>query len=444
MTDRPAEPGPTGTRVSRRRALAGGAATFTFGLAGNAADAFAAKPTKRPKMAALVTEYRKYSHGQNIVDRFLEGYGWENGWHRPEMDVVSLYVDQFPQSDLSRERVARYPHLKLYPTIAEALTQGSDQLAVDGVLLIAEHGQYPKNAKGQTLWPRYEFFRQTVDVFRASRRSVPLFCDKHLSWKWEWALEMVDTSRELGFPMFAGSSLPVCRRIPSVDMPWGAEVEEIVSVGVGGIDGYDIHSLEAMQCLVERRRGGETGVRWIEALRGDRFWQAQGAGSWEAGGWDPALFEACLCRSQSLTPADESHRHTYPRAEDLPRLVAQPPVAYRFEYVDGLRASMLLMEGLVHDITAAVRLKNRRDPFSLLFYLGSGHHMQPNFFNPLTRHIERMIMTGKPPYPIERTLLTTGLTAAGIGSLWRDQKRIETPHLAIKYQAGRASTFRST
>ena len=305
MNDRPVESAPSGKKISRRRALAAGASTVVAALAADTSTAFSAQPAKRPKIAALVTEYRKYSHGQNIIDRFLGGYGWESHWHRPEMDVVSLYVDQFPESDLSRERVARHPHLKMYPTIAEALTQGGSRLAVDGVLLIAEHGRYPKNEKGQTLWPRYEFFQETVDVFRASGRSVPVFCDKHLSWKWEWALKMVETSRELGFPMFAGSSLPVCRRIPSLDMPCGAEVEEIVSVGVGGVDGYDIHSLEAMQCLVERRRGGETGVVWIEALRGDRFWHALGSGSWDAGGWDPTLFEACLCRSHSLTPADK-------------------------------------------------------------------------------------------------------------------------------------------
>ena len=192
--------------------------------------------TRRPRIAALVTEYRKYSHGQNIVDRLMGGYGWESSWHYPELDVVSLYVDQFPESDLSRERVARYSDLEIYPTITEALILGRDQLAVDGVLLIAEHGQYPKNEQGQTLYPRYEFFREIADVFRHSGRSVPLFCDKHLSWNWEWAREMVATSRQLGFPLMAGSSVPVSRRIPSIDLPWGAEIEEIVGVGVGGID----------------------------------------------------------------------------------------------------------------------------------------------------------------------------------------------------------------
>ncbi len=447
----PSSPPAATASFSRRRLLAAGAAGLAGSVGGalstfgTARPASAAPAATRPQIAALVTEYRKYSHGQNIVDRFLGGYGWESGWRHPEMDVVALYVDQFPESDLSRERVARYPGLKLYPSIEAALTQGGKRLAVDGVLLIAEHGRYPKNEKGQTLWPRYEFFRQTVDVFRASRRSVPLFCDKHLSWKWEWAKEMVDTSHELGFPMFAGSSLPVCRRIPSIDLPWGAEVEEIVSVGVGGIDGYDIHSLEAMQCLVERRRGGETGVVWIEALRGDRVWEAMRAGSFAQGGWDPRLFEACLCRSLTLKPADETRRHTYPTPEEIPHLVDSPPVAYRFEYADGLRATMLLVEGLVGDITAAARLKGERDPFSVLFYLGAGHGTQPNFFNPLSLHMENLIATGKSPYPVERTLLTTGLTAAGVESLWRGQKRMETPHLAaVQYQVGKESTFRRT
>lgn len=399
---------------------------------------------KRPKIAALISEYRRYSHGQNIVDRFLGGYGWESRWHHPEMDVVSLYVDQFPESDLSRERVERYPDLTMYPTIAEALTQGGSQLAVDGVLLIAEHGDYPTTEKGQTLYPRYEFFQEMVEVFRSSGKSVPVFCDKHLSYDWDKALEMVETSRELGFPFMAGSSLPVCRRIPSIDLPWGAEVEEIVSVGVGGIDGYDIHSLEAMQCLAERRRGGETGVVSLQAWRGDHIWEALAAGSWEDGGFDPRLFEACLCRSLNLKPADESNRHTYPEPEELPQLVGSLPVAYRFEYADGLRATMILAEGLVQDITVAARLKDQPDPLSLLYYLGGGHEMQPNFFNPLCHHIEHLIATGQPPYPIERTLLTTGLTAAGVESLWQDQKLLDTPHLAINYQVGVESTFRRT
>ena len=393
----------------------------------------------RPRVAALVSEYRKYSHGQNIIDRLIGGYGWETRWHRPELDVVSLYVDQFPESDLSHERVERHPNLVIYPTIADALTLGGDQLAVDGVLIIAEHGNYPLNEKGQTLYPRYEFFQQTVEVFRNSGRSAPVFLDKHLSWNWEWAREMVDTSYELDFPFMAGSSLPVCRRVPSVDLPHGAEVEEMVVVGIGGIDSYCIHSLEGMQALAERRQGGETGVVSVQGLRGDSAWRAL-----DDGVWDPALFEACLCRSLTLTPADESNRHTYPTREELPQILTNDPIVYCIEYADGMRATMLLMESLVRDITVAARIKDRADPFSLLFYLGAGHHMQPNFFNPLCQHIENLIINGQTPYPIERTLLTTGMTASGVESLFQSEKKLATPHLDIHYQVGPEPIFRRT
>jgi hypothetical protein len=63
-----------------------------------------------------------------------------------------------------------------------------------------------------------------------------------------------------------------------------------------------------------------------------------------------------------------------------------------------------------------------------------------NFFSPLVNNMEKMFLTGKPTYPVERTLLTTGLTAAGIESLYRKQ-RYETPHLKIAYQPTKESTY---
>ncbi len=217
-----------------------------------------ANPT-RPKLAAIVTTYFKYSHAQHIVDRFLDGYGWNGAYHMPPMDLVSLYVDQVGDNDLSRERGKRHPSLKLCSSIAEALTLGASKLAVDGVVIVGEHGRYPRNEKGQTEYPRYQFFTQMVKVFRDSSRSVPVFSDKHLSWNWDWAREMYDTSRRMGFPFMAGSSLPVTWRTPQVEMPLGARISEAMCVAYGGVDSYDFHALETVQSMVERRRGGETG-----------------------------------------------------------------------------------------------------------------------------------------------------------------------------------------
>ena len=390
------------------------------------------------KIAAVVTEYRKYSHAQHIVDRFLYGYGWNGRHHRPEMQVVSMYTDQVPESDLSRDREREFDQLKIFPTVAEALTLGGDSLAVDGVLLIGEHGDYPTNQKGQRLYPRYELFQQIAAVFRDSHRSVPVFNDKHLSWNWKWAEEMVATSRELDFPLLAGSSLPVARRLPELEIPREAKVDEAMSVALGSPDSYDFHALEVIQAMVERRSGGETGVVSMHALKGDAVWDAMETGSWDAGGWNPKLFEACLSRSHQLQSTRDSFSHCFPSIDDL-RQKRRNAVAYRFQYADGLKATMLLADGLVNDFTFAAQIHSQPKPVSTLMFLP--YYDLQNFFSPQVNHIERLFATGQPSYPIERTLLTTGLTAAGVDSLFRGQRRIMTPHLRLAYQPAKASTY---
>ncbi len=391
----------------------------------------------RPKIAAITTRYFKYSHTQHIVDRFLDGYGWNGTYHYPQMDLVSLYVDQVGPNDLSRERAKRHPSMKIYPTIAEALTLGGGKLAVDAVVLVGEHGNYPKNEKGQTKYPRYEFFSGITDVFRSSGRSVPLFNDKHLSWNWEWARKMYDTSREMGFPFMAGSSLPVTWRIPSVEMPLGSRIREALCVCYGGVDSYDFHGLETIQCMVERRQGGENGVKWIQAFRGPEFWKAL-----EAGVWPRELMNAALCRSHTLTPARPGFNDVFPSVADMTRLV-KDPVAYRYEHTDGLKCTMLLMHGLVRDFNFAAYVEGQRGPWSTQMYLPmpDGRTTLASFFSPLVNHVEKMFLTGKAQYPIERTLLTTGLTAAGMDSLYQKGAKVPTPHLAIKYQPTKESTF---
>jgi hypothetical protein len=393
--------------------------------------------TSRPRLAAITTRFFKYSHTQHIVDRFLDGYGWNGAHHLPEMDLVSLYVDQVAEDDLSHERAARHPAMKIHPTIAEALTLGTGKLAVDGVVLVGEHGTYPKNEKGQTKYPRFEFFEQIVDVFRQSGRSVPVFNDKHLSWNWEWARKMYDTSREMGFPLMAGSSLPVTWRTPSVEMPLNSKIREALCVCYGGVDSYDFHGLETIQCMVERRQGGETGVKWVQAYRGAAFWEAL-----RAGVWPRELMDSALCRSHTLVPALQGFNDIFPGVEDMQRLV-KDPVAYRYEHTDGLKCTMLLLNGLIRDFNFAAFVEGRRRPWSTQMYLPmpDGRTTLASFFSPLVNYAEQMYLTGKTAYPVERTLLTTGLTAAGVESLFRKGAKVETPHLAIQYQPAQGSTY---
>ena len=51
------------------------------------------------------------------------------------------------------------------------------------------------------------------------------------------------------------------------------------------------------------------------------------------------------------------------------------------------------------------------------------------------------MITGKVPYPAERTLLTSGMTLAAVQSLHQGQIPIETPEMDVRYSVGPESTF---
>ncbi len=400
-----------------------------LGAAAAAGLAAGAEEKPRKKLAIVTTEWRFRSHAWHMGERFLGGYPIKGRWHKPALDVVSAYVDQFPKNDLSRQR-AKESGFTIHKSIAEALRCGGDKLAVDAVLIIGEHGDYPDNDIGQKKYPRYEFFKACVEVFKKDGRSIPMFNDKHLSWRWEWAKEMADTSRTMGFPYLAGSSLPVTWRMPAIDVPLGARMEEAMCVALGRVDSYDFHALEVIQCMAERRAGGETGVSAVQAVRGDGVWKL-------LTGTRADLFEACLCRSQTLAQAPTySHRH--PTTKQMREWVKEP-VAYLIDYKDGLKATMLLMNGLVGDFTFAAKLKGRAEPLSTLFYLPPAPNI--GYSAALMSKAEELFTTGKAAYPIERTLLTTGLVEAGMKSLAAGQKRLETPHLAVSYKPPRESTY---
>ena len=93
----------------------------------------------RKKIAAVITEYRPNSHADVIVTKYLLGFPTDDGLMAPRVDVASMYVDQFPDQDLGRRMSASH-NVPIYPSIVKALTLGGKDLAVDGVLLIGEHG----------------------------------------------------------------------------------------------------------------------------------------------------------------------------------------------------------------------------------------------------------------------------------------------------------------
>jgi hypothetical protein len=388
------------------------------------------------RVAVIATVYRYLSHAQHIGDRFLVGYPRDGTWHKPDMKVVSLYVDQKPDGDQSAERAKEFG-FPVYATIAEALRCGGSRLAVDAVLVIGEHGKYGRNDKGQVLYPRYEFVKQCVEVFEKDGVAVPLFNDKHLSYSFDKAKWMVDASRRLKFPMLAGSSLPVTWRLPDIELPLNAEIDGALMVGYGGPDVMDFHGLEALQCMVERRKGGETGVKTVQMIEGDAVWKAG-----DAGQYPRDLLVSALSRSdtpQGQTIVDGRTRDLVTKGE-LPKLVKNP-AAYFIEYRDGLKATLLMLDGAVKDFTFAARVK------------GSGVQSTQFFLSPepnvtysacLVRKIEELFETGKAPYPVERTLLAGGILESCLTSRLEGQKRLQTPHLDVRYRAPQQSQHSRT
>ncbi len=374
------------------------------------------KPRAKLPIAGVVTVYSKNSHADVIVGKVLEGWA-QDGGVGPDLKLVSLYVDQVGDNDLSVPLAKKHGFLTA-KTIHEALTLGTDSLAVAGVLSVGEHGKYPSvPGTDQVMFPRRRFFDEIVATFKQCKRVVPVFSDKHLSYAWSDAKHMFDTAREQRIPFMAGSSVPVMWRNPSATIPIGSEVTEAIALGYGGLEHYGFHSLEGMQCLMERRKGGETGVKSVQSVQGDGIWQAE-----KDGRWSRALFDAVV--EHSPTP----YSGTKPR----PKEMAKDAVFYLIEYRDGTKATIAMGTGFSHDFVCGVSIRGQEKPLAVTFVAEEN----PPFrhFEHLLRAVEHMFHTGKPAYPVERTLLTTGILDVALHSLADKNRRMETPELAVAYQ----------
>lgn len=374
------------------------------------------------RIAAILTEYRPRSHADVIVTKFLTGFPTDDGLIRPRVQIASMYVDQFAEAgadvavnqwaggDLSR-RYSQEFNVPIYRSIVDALTLGGETLAVDGVLLIGEHGRYAWNEKGQHLYPRKYFLEQIAGVMATTGRAVPVFNDKHLSYNWHDARWMFDRLAALGAPFMAGSSLPLGWRRPWLEHELETPISEALAIGYSGLDVYGFHALETLQCMIERRRGGESGVVAVTCLEGNAVWDAAGAGLWSLD-----LAEAAWATIEE-TPAEG--------------LTGCPePAIFLIEYADGTRGSVLMLGNYVSDFAYAARIGDEIAATEVYLQSGDPH----SHFSYLSLNVEEMFVTGVPTYPVERTLLTTGVLEAALDSRFHGHVRVETPHLAIRYQ----------
>jgi hypothetical protein len=366
----------------------------------------------KPKLAVILTQYGASSHGVCFCTKLLEGKEFDDHFEPPRCEISAIHLMEIAHNDVGIETAKKH-NVPMYHSVAAALCRGGDELAVDGVVLIGEHGTYPVNEKGQTLYPRRELFDQIAGVFRQAGRSVPVFNDKHLSWNWAWAKHMWRTAQELNIPMMAGSSLPYAKYEPLVDLPRGQKIDHVITIGHAGLEIYGFHALETGQFVVEQRSGGETGVRSVQCLSGQDVWDAH-----EAGRWPRDIAEAAfaathkpVCRPQDFT-------------EDV--------WAFDIEYLDGQRMTVLMLNGYCEEFGFAYRVTGTRE------IIATSHELDPlprlKHFSATTRALEEMYLTGKPTAPAGRTFLTTGMLYYAIESHFRGGEKMLTPDLVTSYQ----------
>ena len=395
-------------RITRREGfqIAGSAiAAATLGRAAEGAERLEPKT-----VAAVATIYGPGSHADVILGKIMEGWK-QDGGTGPALKLASMYVEQKPSNDLS-VALAKKHGVPMFDSIEGAVTVGDNGIPVDGVISIAEHGNYPFNDQGQHLYPRRRFFKEITDVFQKYDRVVPVFSDKHLGPEWADARWMYDRARSMNVPFMAGSSLPVSFRKPDIDVPMNCEIEAAVGIGYDGLDIYGAHALDCFQCIVERRRGAEVGVEWVQYFEGDAVQKALDDGT-----VPKDVFEAAL--------------NVVPKANgSVPYRLAPREALFLFQYTDGLLGAQFMLQS-VNRTAVAVKLRGQSKPIAMQFEERT-EPRHPHFAY-LLKGIERMMHTGRPSYPVERTLLTSGILDRAITSRARQGKRLATPELAIRY-----------
>lgn len=366
------------------------------------------------KVAGVVTIYRHNSHADVLLTKILQGWKHDGG-PGPQLELASLYVDQFPKDDMA-VALSKQFGFRLCDNIEQALTLDSSRLAVDGVLSIGEHGDYPYNDLGQHLYPRKRFFSEITQVFEKCGQVVPVFNDKHPGPEWSDTMWMYNKAKELSIPWMAGSSAPVGFRKPDQTLPWGVGVQACAAIGYSGLDVYGIHTLEFMHSILERRNATEHGIAWVQNLPIQQALEYVNKGTIDR----DLLQEALNCAEAGTIPFTT----LFANQEDKNRAM------FLVGYADGLVVPVLMLAGNAKAITVAVR-----DVKGQQFATRFDERVEPRYphFACLLKGVEKMVLTGRASYPVERNIITAGALDRLLRSGHENHQRIETPELSISY-----------
>ncbi|MDA0196792.1 MAG: hypothetical protein O2887_17165 [Bacteroidetes bacterium] len=410
---------------TRREMLGMAGAAGLTALMGVASGAVPQLAQEKVRIACLTTYWAApNSHADWIFTKLLDGYWWQGAYTPSRVEVVSVYIHQLEESQLG-QKICKVKGIPIFNTAREAVTLGGEELAVNGVVIVGEHGNYPTDLKGHWLLPRWWIYNQVIRVFERSMRSVPVFNDKHFSYNWDEARWMFDKSRALNFPLSGGSSIPVYYRKPEIELSIDTPIKNSIVLGGTADEGAIFHAIDVLQAFVELRKGGETGVRSVQSIRGPETWK------WvESNPWAGKLLDS-VAKSFELEPG---HFQQNPQTNMCV-----------VEYNDGTKAAVIGARNV--GWTYACEIEGREEPTIISMLGWAGPFDQYHASNALPHWITELMVTKKEPFNAERLLLSTGIVNHYMESNWENGRyspvgrRVETPVLNMTYRTIRGAQF---
>ncbi|MBP1990098.1 hypothetical protein [Paenibacillus eucommiae] len=365
----------------------------------------------KKRVAAIITEYWDISHADVIITKMLEGFNLDGYTYTSTLEIASMYIDKFPDNDIGRELAAKH-QVPLYAAIAEALKCGGDTFELDGIILIGEHGDYPENERRQILYPRRAFFEACLNVMIEAGRFVPVYTDKGYAILEEDIKWMYEQIKKYNIPFMSSSVIPYCKQTFDVQpQPAGAPITKMFGFSYDGPgeapERYMYHSLEMLQSVAEYRAGGESGIARVRAIEGKE-----------------AVKQALETKWHPLYMKLGSFLN-FPDMDQLADKQIHPYLL-EIDYSDGLEAGIFFADQIVWDFGVVVQLDEHSEPRCRGFWPQPGKPY--SHFGTLVLEIEKFIHTGRPPFPVERSYLTTGTLASFIEALY-EKREVETPHL---------------
>lgn len=358
------------------------------------------------KIAFLLEEFSKPSPAQQLLDRFLMGYPRDGAMQKPPCEEGSVYITLGTNEPDFEKRTDDF-ELSISPNAAAAVEEA------DAVVVVSRRPGAMANER-----------LLQIALERAPAGSA-CFVHGALSNTLERGREFLELARSRQISLLAGTPLCVTWRLPEVDVPRGTPLIEALIVVQGASPGAELHALEGLLPVIERRRGGESGVHSVQFVEGNDFWRAG-----EKRLWSWPLLAAAISRSH--TPQGDPVLDG--RTQDLVGLglvqkLARHPRGWLLEHRDGLRSALLVLDGVIADFNFAVRARDG-DIAAQLFRAPppAEHH-----FSRLAAAMEDFFRKGSSPWPIERNLLIVGLLETFRKPASRSGKRIETPGLNIGY-----------